>query len=223
MRWLVNGLRNTITYDGRLRLPSKPVLWIFGAIFALLVLSTVPQSAVSFYEHAVAKGLTPTQAFGQATALSTILLLVLGLLGAVYLYVLSLVCSIVIPDLVSMWRALWRGIRQIPAALRACRETIASAWHYLTGIPGLWRALSPADKSFAKFMLFFMLVVAAVGYFLWPSALAIHSWLPRWLQMSEWWMGTLFIDVIMSAFAIAFVAPLLVSAVRLLRPRRRSP
>jgi hypothetical protein len=223
MRWLVNGLRDSFTHDGRLRLPSKRGLWIFGAIMALVILGTVPQFAVDSYRVALDSGLTTTQALGQAVTTSALLLLVLAILGAVYLYVLSLLCSILIPDLVSMVRALWRGIVQIPAALRSCGQAIASAWRYVTSTPTRWRAMSADDKSFAKFMVLFMLVVATLGYFLWPTALTIYSWLPRWLQMSEWWMGALFIDVIMSTFAIAFIGPLLVSAVRLIRPRRRSP
>jgi hypothetical protein len=219
---LVTAFRNSFTYDGRLRLPPKPVYLTFGAIMTLLLLSTFPQSAFDFYQVGLDRGLTPLHSVGQAFLLTALLLFALTVLGGSMLYLLSLLFSVVIPDLVSLLRAIWSGIQQIPAALVACRNGLTRAGQFVGSAPSRWRSMSADDKNFAKFMTVFFAVALAIGYVLWPFAHAAHSSLPHWMQSDEWWMGTLFIDTMMSVLSIAFIAPFVTGLLRLALKRRRN-
>lgn len=211
-----NWWRKLLPGGERLSMPPRAVTLSFWGIMLLVSLPYIIIGTAGVYEAAAAQGLTFGDAALRALGAFTALSLAYGLLAGVLFLGIAFITSVVIPDVVSAYRAADGAVRRAPAAWQRFRDNAArarsrvrqrtiSVLRYLGHIPARVGAMRGEDWLFALFFALSLLILAGMLYLGWGWAGAVVGWLPTWLVDDRPWFFQLFVDffICMIPFSIA--------------------
>lgn len=208
----------------RFKAPSKKVLYVVGAIVAVLILATAPLAFVDAYNSTIHTGagkdaalLRGCEAFG-----------LVSFLWVLQAGMLTLVGCVIVPDLIAMYRGIKSAVLGIPSAYRKTRDwlgrTSRATINGIRALPAKGRALLSkvrAMNSADWFGVFFtasaLAIVAGLFYLNWGIAPHIQTRLPNWMMFAHGdIMDRILIDMFMSLFEFAFVMPFWAALCRVL-------
>lgn len=216
--------RSLLPFGGRLAMPPRPVsLWFWGLFGALTAVFLVLDTA------AIYDSVRAHETFGIAawTALKAgiALLLAYGLLGGLMFFMVALFNSVIIPDVVTGYRAVVSVARATPAAWRRFRDTSAkvrsrfcqgavSTYRWLSGVPVRLRAMSANDWVASLHAGVSMVVIVGILYLAWDVSGFFVGGIPRWFAshgLMHLFMVQLMADVLICiipiALALTFMSP----------------
>lgn len=218
----------------RLSMPPRAVTRWFWGIMLLLSLPFIIMGTAGVYDTAVAQGLTFGDAALRALGAFTALSLAYGFLAGVLFFGIAFITSVVIPDVVSAYRAADGAVRRAPAAWQRFRDNAARAHsrvrqrtvailRYLGQVPVRIAAMRGEDWLFALFFALSLLTLAGMLYLGWGWAGAVVAWLPAWLVDDRPWFFQLLVDFFMCMIPFSIAISLLSSLVKVVvrRIRRR--
>lgn len=197
--------RKILPYGDRMKMPPRKVTIGFLLLFGLLSLYTLVQLSAGVYESALAENLSSGDAIVQVLKALGLGLVGLSMLGAIYFFVVAVFCSVIIPDLVSAYRAVRRGIAAAPGAYRKCRAALSLAWtrfcqmmgtfkRYIRTVPSRVAALKAEDWLLVPFASGVIAIIGGALYLGWGWASAVVAWLPAWLSHDGSFALTLIVD-----------------------------
>jgi hypothetical protein len=185
-------------------MPPRRVTQWFWAIFALFSLPFMILGTAHTYDTAIAQGAT----FGDAALRALVgffsLGLAYGIMGGMFFFLVALVTSVVIPDVMSGARSVNNAVRRAPAAWQRFRDNAAKArsrlrqgtvafFRYLAGVPVRVRAMTARDWLFTLFFVLSIAILALLFWLTWGWAGAVVAWLPDWLVDRDVWFTQLIV------------------------------
>lgn len=218
----------------RLAMPPRAVTRWFWGIMLLVSLPYIIVGTAGVYDSAAAHGVAFGDAALRALGAFAALSFAYGLLAGVLFFGIAFITSVVIPDVVSAYRATDSAVRRVPAAWQRFRDNAArarsrvrqrsiSVLRYLGYIPARVGAMKAEDWLFALFFAGSLLILAGMLYLGWGWAGAVVAWLPNWLVDDRPWffqlLADFFICMIPFSLAISFLGSLIKVVVRRIRRR----
>lgn len=200
-----NWWRKILPAGERLALPPRHVTQWFWVAVAVLSLPFMVLDTARLYDTAIAQGATFGDAALRAVAAFFALGLAYSMLGGMLFFLVCLTTSVLIPDVVSVARAVNGAVRRTPAVWRQFRDNVALAssrarqrtvafLRFFAGIPVMVRAMRARDWLFMLYCVFAILILAGMLWFAWGWAGVVVSWLPDWLFDDRRWFLQAIVD-----------------------------
>ena len=201
MKWW----RKLLPGGERLGLPPRRVTQWYWGLFALLTLPFMIIDTAQLYDTAIAQNATFGDATARAFAGFLALVIAYGLMGGMLFFFICFITTVVIPDVVSGYRAVNDAARRAPAAWQRLRDNTARATsrlrqrsvsflRFLAGLPVKVRAMTARDWLITIHMVLSFAILAAMLWFAWGWAGVAVSWLPDWLFGDTRWAIQLLAD-----------------------------
>lgn len=227
-----NFWRRLLPGGERLHMPPAAVTRWFWAIMALLSLPMMIIDSAHMYDSLIAQGANFWAAAGSAFGSFVITgVILLGLLGGMLFFIVSLFTSVVIPDTVSGYRSARDTIRRIPAAWQRFRDNCARAWsrlrqaavaffRFLGGLPVRIRAMTAEQWLFGLYAILSFGTLGGMLWLTWGWSGAVVGWLPHWMSDGKDWMLQLIVGIFICMIPWSITMTVLSSLVKALIRRR---
>ncbi len=219
--------RSLLPFGGRLAMPPRRVsLWFWGLFGAFSAVFMILDTA-AIYDSVRAHETFGTSVWTTFKA-GLALLFAYGLLGGMLFFMVALFKSVVIPDVVKIYRGVSSVVRATPGAWLKFRDTTAKVWsrfcqgtvstlRWLGGVPARLRAMSLNDWVASLHAGVSFVVIVGILYLAWPVAGFFVGGIPRWLAshgLSHLFMVQLMTDLIICIIPIALTLTFMSPAFR---------